>query len=52
MNKLKEEKTKNYDATDLVGREIQSPYQAPFIPAPSARQSKTTTLVKNDLDIY
>ena len=52
MNKLKEEKTKNYDATDLVGREIQSPYQAPFIPGPSARQSKTTTLVKNDLDIY
>ena len=52
MNKLKEEKPKNYDATELVKREYQSPYQAPFIPAPTAWPSKTTTLVKNDLDIY
>jgi hypothetical protein len=52
MNKLKEKKPKNYDATELLGREFQSPYQAFFIPAPPARPSKTTTLVKNDLDIY
>jgi len=52
MNKLKEKKPKNYDATELVGREFQSPYQAPFIPAPPTRPLKTTTLVKNDLDIY
>jgi len=27
MNKLKEEKPKNYDATELVGREFQSPFR-------------------------
>jgi hypothetical protein len=41
MNKLKEEKLKNYDAAEVVGRELQSPYRAPSIPAPPAQPKKT-----------
>jgi len=52
MNKLKEEKPENYDAAELVGWELQSPKRAPSVPTPPTRPSKTTTLVKNDLDIY
>jgi hypothetical protein len=40
MNKLQEEETKNYDAAELVGRELQSPYQAPSIPVPPPRPQK------------
>jgi hypothetical protein len=34
MNNLKEGESKNYDATKVVRRELQSPCRAPFIPAP------------------
>jgi len=33
MNNLKEEEPENYDAAEAVGRELQSPYRAPSIPA-------------------
>ena len=52
MNKLKEEKPKNYDATEVGGREWKEPVRATGVPTPPTRPSKTTTLVKNDLDIY
>jgi len=40
MNNLKEEEPKNYDAAELVGRELQSPYRAASITAPSPRPQK------------
>jgi len=52
MNKLKEEKPENYDAAELVGWEQKEPVRATGVPTPPTRPSKTTTLVKNDLDIY
>jgi hypothetical protein len=52
MNKLKEEKLKIYDAAELVGWERKEPVRAIKVPSPPTRPSKTTKLVKNDLDIY
>ena len=52
MNKLKEEKPKNCDAAELVGWERKEPVRAIKVPSPPTRPSKTTKLVKNDLDIY
>jgi hypothetical protein len=54
MNDQKEAKSKNHDSAELVGRELQSLYRAPSIPAPPARLQKqlqwlkmTLTLTKN-----
>jgi hypothetical protein len=40
MNNLKEEKSTNYDAAELVGRELQSPYRASSIPVLPPRPQK------------
>ena len=49
MNKQKEEKSKKHDATEVVGRELQSPYRAPSIPAPPPRSEKQRHWLKMNL---
>ena len=51
MKKRKKEKLKNYDTAEVVGRELQSPYRAPSIPAPPPRPKKHY-FGHNNLDIY
>jgi len=46
MNNLKEDEPKNYDAAEVVGRELQSPNRAPSIPAPPPRPEKQLVWLK------
>jgi len=49
MNNLKEDEPKNYDAAEVVGRELQSPNRAPSIPAPPPRSEKQRHWLKMNL---
>jgi len=49
MNNLKEEESKKYDAAEVGGRELQSPYRAPSIPVPPPRPQKQILWFKINL---